>query len=103
MTNGWNSIKLNDLTDTTTPGQIKPGTNGNEAVLHTPKRSKTGALPLGAVSTISRTFLFLGHLKAKLNENLKCWYFRHASSNVFDDWPYTIFCLIIGPTQSSVW
>ena len=45
-----------ELTDTTTPGQSEPGSNGNESILHIPQNSRTGAsLSNGLVS-------YLGHL-----------------------------------------
>ena len=45
------------LTDTTTPGQSRPGSNGKEEVLHIPQSSRTRAsLSDGSVSYSEHSF-----------------------------------------------
>ena len=45
------------LTGRTTPGQGRPGSNGNERVLHIPQSSRTGVLPSDGLITDSGYFM----------------------------------------------
>ena len=53
------------LTETSTPGQSEPGSNGNEGVLHIPHSSRTEDSPLDAVGWLFGFYgvsTFVGYL-----------------------------------------
>ena len=64
-------------TDTTTPGQSGPGSNGNEGILHTTQSPITGVTPLDAINFAKDRQTTLGTNITNMYSSL---YFKHIQT-----------------------